>query len=783
MEPAASSTRVAHTAASPALVATLPLLYIAWADGILTPSQIDEIRAHVEGQSWIGEADKEQLRAWLDPRDPPSSTQYNRWIRLIREAAEDVPEAERRSLADLGVAIARGVASDGEDAEADYVSDEARRALLEIEDALGVVGPEVVRNLLMERPAAPAPTPAPALNVTALQAVLDGPDADFRERMRTLLSDPVFGYDAHPPSMTVYREQIYDRLERLAEQGVGALAFPEAYGGAGSLGRFITAFEMLAYGDLSLVVKFGVQFGLFGGSVQQLGTKKHHDKYLRAIGSLELPGCFAMSELGHGSNVRELLTTARYDPEAEEFVINTPSNAARKEWIGNAAVHGQLATVFAQLSIGEEDYGVHAFLVPIRDPDGTPRPRVRIADCGHKMGLNGVDNGRLWFDNARIPRENLLDRFAQVSADGDYHSPIPSAGKRFFTMLSTLVGGRISVAAAACSAAKVGLTIATRYGARRRQFGPKDEPEVPILDYLTHQRRLFPLLADTYAVHFAVDALRTRFERERGDQQQMREIEGLAAGLKAFSTRHTTDALQTARECCGGQGYLSINRLPQLKADTDVFTTFEGDNTVLLLQVAKGLLSEFRQEFQDMNFFGMLRYVADEARTRIQEQNPLVTRKTDTEHLRSDEFQLTAFRQREHDLVQSAARRLKQRMDDGMDSYDAFIDVQDHLLTMARAHVERVLLEHFVEAVGAAPAAAREPLAALCNLFALSHLEAHRGWYQEQDYMADAKAKAVRDEVNALCEEIRPLATGLVDAFAIPDACIAAPIGLGEMPG
>ena len=192
-----------------------------------------------------------------------------------------------------------------------------------------------------------------------------------------------------------------------------------------------------------------------------------------------------MTELAHGSNVRDLETEAIYDPITEEFIIRTPSESARKEWIGNAARHGRTATVFAQLETRANRYGVHAFVVPIRNKDGSPYPGVRIQDCGHKLGLNGVDNGRLWFDDVRVPREALLDRFASVAADGTYHSPIVSDSKRFFTTLGTLVGGRVSVGAAGVSASKSALTIAIRYSDRRRQFGPEDATEVPILDYPT----------------------------------------------------------------------------------------------------------------------------------------------------------------------------------------------------------------------------------------------------------------------------------------------------------
>ena len=180
-----------------------------------------------------------------------------------------------------------------------------------------------------------------------------------------------------------------------------------------------------------------------------------------------------MSELEHGSNVRDLRTEARFDAATGEFVVHTPDEGARKEWIGNAAVDARMATVFAQLYTGDTCHGVHALLVPLRDAGGRLLPGVRIADAGEKMGLNGVDNGSIWFDHVRVPREQLLNRHGDVASDGTYSSPIASPDARFFTMLGTLVGGRISVARFALSAAKSGQAIAVRYAARRRQFGPR----------------------------------------------------------------------------------------------------------------------------------------------------------------------------------------------------------------------------------------------------------------------------------------------------------------------
>jgi acyl-CoA oxidase len=550
----------------------------------------------------------------------------------------------------------------------------------------------------------------------------------------------------------------------------------------------VAAFETLAHHDLSLLVKFGVQFGLFGGAVQQLGTERHHAAYLPGAGTLELPGCFAMTETDHGSNVQGLETTARFDEESQEFVITTPHPGARKDYIGNAALHGRMSVVFAQLllpsqsegedgaSSDEESRGVHAFVVPIRGEDGEPLPGVRIEDCGPKLGLEGVDNGRLYFDGVRVPREALLDRFASVTPEGGYESSIASPGRRFFTMVGTLVGGRIAVALGAVSATKNALTIAIRYGARRRQFGPEGRGEAVVLDYLTHQRRLFRPLAGVFAFHFALHELADRYAAGPTDEER-REVETLAAGLKSLATWHATSTIQTCREACGGQGYLSVNRFAALKADTDVFTTFEGDNVVLLQLVAKGLLSSFRQEVGDMNWVGLVRMVAGRAAHAVAERNPILTRRTATEHLRDPEFHDAALRFREDSLVYSLARRMKKLIDDGTDPFQALILCQDHAVAAARAYTERVAYDAFRRAVAEVedPALAR-PLVLLRDLYALDRLAADRGWYLEHDLFEDAKAKAIQAQVNELCRELRPDAVALVDAFAIPDALIAAPI-------
>jgi len=744
----------------PALLPFLPMLYVAWADGDLSPEEMTAICRR------LGDDCQSLLGPWLDPEQPPTAVELQQMLALIRQRTGELSAREKLTLTGLGLRLAQ--------ADDRQVSGEERQALVEIEEALGISGYEAARQMLAtRRPAEPVEEVEPAFDVRAMQRLLDGQDHELRERLRRFLSRPELRR-RDELSRGEYRERVLGWCRELAAEGFGALSYPTSCGGEDDAGRFIAVFETLAFGDLSLLVKFGVQFGLFGGSILSLGTARHHLRYLLRVGRLELPGCFAMTETGHGSNVHDLETVARYDPETEEFVLHTPHDGARKDYIGNAACHGRLATVFAQLEAGDDSHGVHAFLVPIREEDGRPSPGVSIEDCGEKMGLNGVDNGRLWFDNVRIPRLNLLDRFAQVAADGSYRSQIPSPSKRFFTMLGTLVGGRVSVALASLSAAKSALAIAVRYGSERRQFGPSGEAELKLLDYLTHQRRLMPPLATTYALHFALDDLRSEYVAS--SDLDRREVETLAAGLKAYATWHATETIQVCRECCGGQGYLAANRFADLKADTEIFTTFEGDNTVLLQLVAKSLLTGYQHHFGQMNFLGLVRFIADQATTAIAELNPVTTRLTHETHLRDREFHLGAFGWREQHLLATVARRLKKRIDDGMETSRAFIECQDHLMATARAHVERTVLASLTAAEESAADDLRRMLGLLGDLFALSRIESDRGWFLEQGYFEPSKAKAVRKLVNRLCREVRQQAVPLVEAFGIPQELLAAPI-------
>jgi acyl-CoA oxidase len=756
-----------------------PILYIAWADGALTAEEIADIRTHVHADEALHADVRDAISPWLDPDAPPDAEELRVLLSAIHNAGDALDADARTSLAGLGVAIAANAR--GSRPAARSAIKALGASLRVIEKKLGVVGGEAARSLFGED-ATRSVNADPAadlslLDPAALNQFLDDDHRDLRQKVLGIITSPSFAYLTNP-TLPEYREQVRNWVKVLADNGVGGLAFPSEFGGNDDGTQMIAVFETLAFHDLSMLVKFGVHFGLFGGSVFLLGTRRHHEAYLRDIATMKLPGCFAMTEYGHGSNVRDLQTTAVYDNDTGEFIIHTPTEQARKEYIGNAALHARMAVVFAQLIVGGASHGVHAILVPIRDDAGNVLDGIRIEDCGLKEGLNGVDNGRIWFNAVRVPRENLLNRFGDVSEGGTYSSPITNPTRRFFTTIGTLVAGRVSIAAASVNAAKSGLTIATRYTSERRQFGPEGATEQPVLDYRAMQRRIMPAIASTIAMDIAMKDLVRRFG-ERSDESA-REIEALAAAMKALASQHALDTLLMCRQACGGNGYMAENRLSTLLTDTDVFTTFEGANDVLLQLVARGMLTEYKEQFGDMNVWGAVRWVTKRAASSIADLNPVAPRRTDEDHLRDPEFHRDAFHYREDRLLQSLARRLRQRIENGQDSFVALNECQDHALAAARAWGERYILECFQEAVGTAQdPGVRSVLDRLSALFALERIDADRAWFLEAGFLETGKSKAVRNLVLGMCAELRPDAVAIVNGFGIPDVLLAAPIATG----
>ncbi|WP_280244878.1 acyl-CoA dehydrogenase [Nocardia abscessus] len=630
-------------------------------------------------------------------------------------------------------------------------------------------------------------TSGTATTADHLRAALDGPWAAVRDEARTLLAGEEFTADPHLDYKAA-RARVLEQMKAIATMGFAERGFRRENGGTSEPGAAVVSLEMLAYADLSLWVKSGVQWGLFGGAVENLGTERHRP-YIKRLISLDLLGCFAMTESGHGSDVANLETTATYDPQTQEFVVHSPTPSARKDYIGGAAEHARMAAVFAQLITGGENRGVHCLLVPIRDENGADLPGVTTYDDGLKGGLPGVDNGRIVFDQVRVPRENLLNRYADVAPDGTYSSEIENPSRRFFTTLGTLVRGRVSVGGAAAAGARVALSIAVRYALRRRQFSDPDTGvETVLLDYRSHQRRLLPLVAKSYALAFAQNDLVRRMHLVQTGQDleagAQRALEKRAAGLKVAQTGHATRAIQECREACGGAGYLTENRLVTLKADTDVFTTFEGDNVVLTQLVAKELLTAYADEVRDLDALGWVRFAATMAgdvvrkrsgvRQLIQNLKDRGDDPIEEGDLSRRAVQLQLFADREDYLVRTAAHRLRARAED-TGPFEAFNNAQDHILAAGSAHIDRLVLEAFIEGIAdIEDPDARELADWMCDLFVYTTIEENQAWYIMHRFMSVERAKAIRRGVNELVDRLRPHALTLVEAMGVPESMLRA---------
>ncbi|MCW1250296.1 acyl-CoA dehydrogenase family protein [Acaricomes phytoseiuli] len=634
------------------------------------------------------------------------------------------------------------------------------------------------------------------IHIAALSELLLGRWAEARRMARVAAAHP----DAHKVEGLTHheqRERTFHTLKMMVDLKAVHRAFPKRLGGQEDHGANVAGFAELVTADPSVQIKAGVQWGLFGAAVMHLGSQEHQDKWLPGIMSLEIPGCFAMTETGHGSDVASIGTTATYDLDTDEFVIHTPFRAAWKDYIGNAAVDGLAAVVFAQLITHGVNHGVHAFYVPLRDPltkeflEG-----IGGEDDGIKGGLNGIDNGRLHFNQVRIPRTNLLNRYGDVDAEGNYTSPISSPGRRFFTMIGTLVQGRVSLDGAAVAASKLALQIAIPYAAQRRQFNAtSDIEEEVLLDYQRHQRRLLPLLATTYAASFAHEELLEKFDGvfsgEHDTDEDREDLETLAAALKSLSTWHALDTLQECREACGGAGFLIENRFTSLRADLDIYATFEGDNTILLQLVAKRLLTDYAKEFRNLDFGVLARYAAGQAtdlalnKSGLRQVAQFVADtgfvQRSAQALKETETQRALLTDRVQSMVGEVGGALKDAAKlPRSEGAKIFNQHQNELVEAARAQAELLQWEAFTRGLERIEdAKTREIMTWLRDLFGLGLIEKHLAWYLMNGRLSMQRARTVGEYINRLLSRLRPHALDLVEAFGYTQDHLRAPISSG----
>lgn len=600
----------------------------------------------------------------------------------------------------------------------------------------------------------------PHVDRAAMARLLAGPNAAYRARVRAFF-EQAEGFDNYDDEeLGAWRDKI--------------LAYARTVLGADLItlrdlverpSRFFDLHEHCIWVDGSLGAVIYASFLLFGGSIAFLGTERHAELG-RGVETLAIPGSIMMTEIGHGTNVRQIETTCRYDPQSDELVVHTPSLSAAK-W--SAALMGwsaRGATLFARLILPDgRDVGVHPVFVPIRRPDGSPYPGVTTVDSGQLGGLNGVGIGGVAFDNLRVPRTNLLNRYADILPDGVYTTFGLSAGERFQRTMAPLMLERVvPFPQAGC---KYLLTVATRFSHERRQFGPAGQPEVPIITYTSHQRRLMPGIARTYAMALMTLHIGEVVDQLARDGKALPEwFHTLSAGVKAVHYEYALRTMRDARECCSVQSWRQRNKASRFVNDMQGFYHAGGDNVVLLQQVAQNLLRE-----------AQLRKIRGEELT-----SPPALGRGPVSDLAWQQHVLAS---RAGHLVALLYQRIAEASLARRDFYEAWNDSLPLALRAAKAYIEAQIHQQFhdvVEREAGGPNAA--PLRLLCQLYGCEVIADDLGWLLSElpGHLPAASAAARLDEATGdLCRALTPASLDLVGAFDIPARFLPATSLVGDL--
>lgn len=583
-----------------------------------------------------------------------------------------------------------------------------------------------------------------ALDIEALKNALQPGHPEVRHRLKQVLAEPLF-IPRYNISTEEERVLTRRRLVRVAELG---LLQPQDY--VNDPCKIFAIHETLALCDSNLTSAFTIQFNILVGSLINLSTEKHHSYISEAL-AMRCTGCFALTELGYGSNAVAIETTATYDAATQSFVLHTPTMEACKFWIvAYKPTHG---VIFAKLLTAEGDQGIQAFFTRLRTEDGSLLPGVESLDIGTVSGPNGAGCSLLRFTRFKIPSDCLMDRFGTISREGVFTSQIPNKRQRFLKAIERLSAGRICMTVSCVSAAKAGLLIVHRYASQRLAVGPKGKSDTPIMSYQLQQNALVPYFARVIALEFGGQYAKQLF------QSNDPFLQTYICVLKPLAGWTVNKFARTARERMGGAGYLAVNRLSSAIWASDSVLTAEGDNAVLMIKVATDLLQG------SMNG----KYTPPELSMCPVRQLPNV-KDFDTLNLL-----IEVLRAREVFSFKALSTKIQKSVEAGVTLFDAISHHEsERIQHLSRAFGERILGEQFIEAISRNPGCV-EVLSLAAHLYMLDSIKADLGWLITNRLLSPSGGSNIVGRWEAAIKQLTPLLGQVTEAFNIPEELVTAP--------
>ncbi|XP_014790575.1 peroxisomal acyl-coenzyme A oxidase 1 isoform X1 [Octopus bimaculoides] len=515
---------------------------------------------------------------------------------------------------------------------------------------------------------------------------------------------------------------------------------------------------------------FPLHFVMFTSTLKLLCSPEQANYWLPKASNLEILGCYAQTELGHGTFLKGLETTAVYDPLNEEFVLNTPTTTSMKWWSGQLGKVANYCIVIAQLYIMNKCYGIHPFILQIRSlEDHSFMPGVITGDVGPKMALNSIDNGFMKLDNVRIPRNQLLMKYDQVLKDGTY---ISGPNKKF--MYATMMTVRCTIIMESAQNLAAACTIAVRYSVVRQQSeAEQGAGEQSVLNFQTQQYRLFSALSTTFALFFAWRSMNEACQQiltdaSQGKTDQFLFLHSFLAGLKAQSTWLATKYIQTCRECCGGHGVSLASGLPLLESHTAVSCTYEGDNTVMILQTGKFLLKCSRDISQGKNLVGFVSYLNANYTTEHQDVDSNL-------HLPA---LLKLCQHRSKRMLLYISKLVFEKINSGSSLEQAFNIWSNEIKNMAIVVCQVYTMEKFIEAIGQIKEnRLASVLTDVCKFYCAFNIVENIGDFLQFNLLTVEQVKLLKTAMYNQLSKIRPNAIALVDAFDFSDRFLHSALG------